>query len=260
MKSLFRFVARNLKRNVYRTILAATSVAIASLLVVILLGLVNGMVENMIRNSTKNETGHVRVVSKEYLKEISIFPVNYVVHQPEEIINYLLSYLKLSKRFQIITERIKFPVLLQVKGNNKTAFCIAGDINKEKQLLMLDKSIVEGKYLTGEKILLDGEKHYEIIIGKKLAEILELKVGDTFSVLLQGVDLGLHIPSFYVKGIFQTGLNTLDENVFMINVEDAKKILKTDGAVHEIFIMLKNYKEAQKVAYNNYPKTRITII
>lgn len=260
MKSLFRFVARNLKRNVYRTILAATSVAIASLLVVILLGLVNGMVENMIRNSTKNETGHVRIVSKEYLKEISIFPVNYVVHQPEEIINYLLSYLKLSKRFQIITERIKFPVLLQVKGNNKTAFCIAGDINKEKQLLMLDKSIVEGKYLTGEKILLDGEKHYEIIIGKKLAEILELKVGDTFSVLLQGVDLGLHIPSFYVKGIFQTGLNTLDENVFMINVEDAKKILKTDGAVHEIFIMLKNYKEAQKVAYNNYPKTRITII
>lgn len=246
MNPILKFVIRNLNRNKRRTILAATSVAISSMLVVVLLGLVDGMVENMIKNSTKNETGHVRIVSKEYLKNISSPDIRYLIYEAEEIIEKISNDKDLSKKIETITQRIKFPVLLQIKSKNKTALCISADKEKERQLLMLDKSIVEGRYLTGERILIKGKKYYEVILGKKLAEILELKVGDTFTIMIQGTDLSLHIPSFYVRGIFNTGLNMIDENIIMMNIEDAKKILKTNGGVQEIFIMLKNYKEAQE--------------
>ncbi|MCX7821085.1 MAG: FtsX-like permease family protein [Brevinematales bacterium] len=244
MSTLLKMAFRNIKRNKRRSLLAIISVGLALMLVVVLQGLVDGLIENMIKNSTKNETGHIRIMSEEYFKNIQYMPVQHLVYNPEEAINFLKSDKKIAGKIQLITQRMRFPVLLQYSGNNKSAIGIGGDIENEKALLMLDKSIVEGNYLTGNVVEKDGKKYREVIIGKKLAEILNLKVGDNFSLMLQGADLGIHIPRFYVVGIFKTGLNMLDENLFMINIEDAKKILKTDGGAGEILIMLKNHEEA----------------
>lgn len=248
MDSLFKMAIRNLKRNKKRSLLAIISVSLAIMLVVVLQGLVDGLVENMLKNSTKNETGHIRIMHKEYFKEIQSIPIQYIISDTQKVIDYILTDPIIKQKIELITERIKFPILLQHKANNKTAICIAGDIEKEKSLLMLDKFIVEGRYLSGNIIKLNDKKYYEIIIGKKSADILGIKVGDTFTVMLQGTDLGIHIPSFYVIGIFNTGLNMIDENIFMLNINDAKKILKTNGGVQEIFIMLKRYKDAKKIS------------
>ncbi len=244
MSTIIKMAFRNIKRNKRRSILAVISVALSLMLVVVMHGLVDGLIENMIKNSTKNETGHIRIMSEEYFKNLQYMPVQHLVYTPDEVINFIKADKKIASKIELITERMRFPVLLQYSGNNKAAFGIGGDIENEKKLLMLDKSIIEGSYLTGNLIEKDGKKYREVIIGKKLADILSLKVGDDFSLMLQGADLGLHIPRFYVVGIFKTGLNMLDENLFMLGIDDAKKILKTDGGVQEILIMLKNYKEA----------------
>jgi len=248
MSTLIKMAFRNIKRNKRRSLLAIISVGLSIMLVVVLQGLVDGLVENIIKNSTKNETGHIRIMSAEYFKNINYMPVQHIVYNPEEVINFIANYPKLKEKINLITERIKFPVLLQYSGNNKTALGIGGDIEKEKSMLMLDKSIIEGNYLSGKVIEKEGKKYREVIIGKKMADIMGLKVGDSFSLMLSGADLGIHIPRFYVVGIFQTGLNMLDENLFMISIEDAKEVLKTSGGVQEILIMLKRYKEASWVA------------
>jgi putative ABC transport system permease protein len=248
MSTLTKMAFRNIKRNKRRSLLAIISVGLSIMLVVVLQGLGDGLVENIIKNSTKNETGHIRIMSAEYFKNINYMPVQHIVYNPEEVIKFIESDPKLKEKITLITERIKFPVLLQYSGNNKTALGIGGDIEKEKLMLMLDKSIIEGNYLSGKVIEKGGKKYREVIIGKKMADIMGLKVGDSFSLMLSGADLGIHIPRFYVVGIFQTGLNMLDENLFMISIEDAKEVLKTSGGVQEILIMLKRYKEAGWVA------------
>jgi putative ABC transport system permease protein len=248
MSTLTKMAFRNIKRNKRRSLLAIISVGLSIMLVVVLQGLVDGLVENIIKNSTKNETGHIRIMSAEYFKNINYMPVQHIVYNPEEVIKFIESDPKLKEKINLITERIKFPVLLQYSGNNKTALGVGGDIEKEKLMLMLDKSIIEGNYLSGKVIEKGGKKYREVIIGKKMADIMGLKVGDSFSLMLSGADLGIHIPRFYVAGIFQTGLNMLDENLFMISIEDAKEVLKTSGGVQEILIMLKRYKEAGWVA------------
>lgn len=248
MIMLIKMAFRNIKRNKRRSFLAVLSVGLALMLVIILQGLVDGLVENMIKNSTKNETGHIRLMNQEYFKNIQYNSLQHIIYNPDNLINFIKIDKYLSNKIQIITERIKFPVLLQYSGNNKSAIGIAGNIENEKLLLMLDKSIIDGSYLSGNIIKKNGKKYREVIIGQKLAEILELKVGDDFSLMLQGSDLGIHIPRFIVKGIFKTGLNMIDENIFMINIEDAKSILKTDGGVQEILIMLNNFKESFSVS------------
>ncbi|MCS7231073.1 MAG: FtsX-like permease family protein [Elusimicrobiota bacterium] len=247
IKKFFDIVFRNIKRNKRRTLLAVISVSLAVMFVVILQGLVDGMVENIIKNSTKNETGHIRITSKEYLRNIQSPSLQHLIYNPQEVINYILSDKNLSKQIKLVTERIKFFVILRYQNFNKTALCIAGDIEKEKELLMLNKSIIEGEYLTKKSAKKGNRVYREVIIGEKLAKIMNLKVGDTFSLMLQRVDFSIKIPSFYVRGIFKTGLNMLDENVFMMNIEDAKDLLNTDDAICEILLMLKKYHKAEEL-------------
>ncbi len=247
-EKIIQMAVRNIKRNKRRTVLSIISVGLSIMLVVVLQGLVDGLVENIIKNSIKNETGHIRITTKKYFEEINSPSSQQIVYNPESVLGYILSDVNVSMKIEFVTERIKFPVLLQYSGNNKTAVCIAGDSEKEKKLLMLDKSIIEGEYLRNKLVVKGNKKYREIIIGKKLAKMLNLKVGDTFPLMLSGIDFGVRIPSFYVRGIFETGLNMFDENVFMMNIEDAKYVLRTNGGVHEILIMIKKYKEAEKVA------------
>ncbi|MCX7715995.1 MAG: hypothetical protein N2Z73_01095, partial [Endomicrobia bacterium] len=185
MKKLFEIALRNIKRNKRRTFLAIVSVGLAVMFVVILQGLIDGMVENIVINSTKNETGHIRITTKEYLNNIDTPSIQHLVYNPKEIMEYILSDKIISTQIRLITQRIKFPVILQYRGNYKTALCIAGDIKKEKDLLMLDKAIVKGEYLSGRIMKKNGKVFREIIIGEKLAEILQLKIGDGFSLMLQ---------------------------------------------------------------------------
>lgn len=139
-------------------------------------------------------------------------------------------------------------MLLQYEGNNKAAFGLGGDYQVEKNLLFLEKAIISGRYLSGKVVEKKNHKYREVIIGKKMADILKIGVGDTFSVMLQGSDYGIRIPRFLVVGIFQTGLNMMDENIFQMDIKDAMEILRTDGGVQEILVFLKDYKKAPALA------------
>lgn len=245
---LLKMAFRNIKRNKRRSLLAIISVSIALMAVVILQGLVDGMMDNIIRNSTKNETGHIRIANKKFLDNTEYMPLYYLVNNPSEVVKKIESIPEVSRNIVLITERFKFPILVDFMGNNKVGLCFAGDIVKEKELLMLNKSIVEGRYLSGEVIAEKNINYREVIVGKKVAETLGFKVGDSFSLLIQGSDFGIHIPKFKVVGIFFTGLNVLDDNVFMISLKDAKEILGAGDGAQEIILMLKNYKDAGWIA------------
>lgn len=245
---ILKMAFRNIRRNSRRSVLACVSVGIALMAVVVLQGLVDGMMDNIIRNSTKNDTGHIRIATKEYFENIEYMPVYYTINNPDRVIDLVTNIPEVRRQIVLITERFRFPVLIEFGGNNKVGMCFGGDIEKEKELLMLNKSIVEGRYLSGKTIEENGTKYREIIIGKKMAEVLGIKVGDSFSLMLQGSDLGIHIPRFRVVGIFSTGLNILDDNIFMVSLNDAKEILGADGRSQEIIIMLKNYNQARKLS------------
>lgn len=173
-------------------------------------------------------------------------PIDANIENPSELIAYLKSDPALQQEIDIITERIFFGVLLQYEGNNKAVIAFGGDPAQEKKMLMLDRSIVDGQYLSESGNA--NPKEREILVGQKVADVLKLKVGDTFKVLVSGSDYSLHIPTLKVAGIFRTGLNALDDNTFQISLQDAQKILNTGGGSQQILIMLKDYQKADKVA------------
>jgi len=239
MKWIFDMAMRNLRRNKRRTVLAVTSIALSVTLMTFMGGFTQGVLNNMVKNITKNETGHIRITTKGFEDRSRFMPVDELIANPAEIIAAIKASADLSESVETIAERILFGTLLSNGPNAKAAFGFAGDPETEKGLLNLNRSIAEGSYLSGSG---------ETIIGKKLAADLDLKVGGSLRVVTQGADYGLHLKRFKIAGIFSTGLNQLDGGAFQIPVSDAKELLRTDGGVQQIVLMLKDYRKAEETA------------
>ncbi len=240
MLYILKMAFRNISRNRRRSILAFTSVALAIAGVTFFRGMVGGIIESIVKNSTKNETGHVQITTKKFTEKARFFPVTENIAEPDKIVEAIRSDPEVAQQLSMVTERIDFGVLLSNKGHNKTAVGLAGDPETEKQLLMLNNSVRPGgRYIQGER---------ETIVGAKIAQALKLDVGDTLKVMTQGADYALHLRKFTVVGIFETGLNILDDRFFQISLDDAKKLLHTGGATQQILIMLKDYRKADAIA------------
>ena len=239
MKWLIDLAIRNIKRNKRRTILAISSITLSVALAIFLNGFINGMLDNLVKNVTKNETGHIRISTKEFAERYRFMPVDEIIYNPQIIKSIINNIPELKKEIIIITERITFGTLLSNGPNSISAIGIAGDPETEKELLNLNRSIIEGRYI---------ENNNEVIIGKKAAASLNLNLGDSLGILTQGTDYSLRFKNFKIVGFFETGLKQLDETFFQIPLVDVKTFLRADNGAQQILIMMRDYTKAFKTA------------
>lgn len=239
MKYIIKLALRNIWRNKRRSILAITSVFFAVMLIMYLQGMMGGMMGAMTKNSMKNDTGHIRITTIGFEERSRFIPVDENVYEPDKIIEKINSDKKINSKISLICKRIQFGVLLNKNGQNKQALAMAGDPEKEKDMLMLQKSIIKGRYIKKER---------DTIVGEKIAKALKLNLNDKLKVVTEGSDGSLRLRKFNIVGIFKTGMNVLDDMVFQIGLKDAMKMLRTGDSVQQIVIMLKDYKKADKVA------------
>lgn len=235
---LLSMALRNLGRNRRRTILAASSVAIAILLVVFMQGMVGGFLGSIVKNYTKNEVGHVNIVTDEYRERERFSPVDAAIPDSGAVIRALEGAPGLEGA--AFAERIRFGVILSAGASSKAALGIAGDPAAEKGLLMLDRNVLEGgRYIEGPG---------ETILGEALARDLGLGVGDTLKVLTERADYGMGFKKFRVVGLFRTRVNTLDNAVFQIGLDDARSLLAMGDGAQQVLAMLPDYRDADEAA------------
>ena len=239
MNWILDMARRNIKRNKRRTILAASSIALAVMLMTFLGGLVSGILDNMVRNLTRSDMGHVRIVTSGFVSRSRFMPVDELVPDPDAIMAAIRAIPDLPGKLVVTTDRIMFGTLLSNGPNTKAAVGFAGDPEKESGLMDLDRSIVEGRYLSGPG---------ETILGQKLATDLGFKVGGSMLVVTQGADYGLHVKRFNVVGLFASGLNQLDGSFFQVPISDARSFLRTAGGSQQVLVMLDDYRKADAAA------------
>jgi putative ABC transport system permease protein len=166
-------------------------------------------------------------------------PVDELVPDPDAVMAAIEGIPDLPGKLVTVTERLMFGTLLSNGPSTKAAVGFAGDAAREAGLMDLDRSIVEGRYISGSG---------ETILGRKLAGDLGFKVGGSMLVVTQGADFGLHIKRFNIVGLFATGLNQLDGTFFQVPIADAKAFLRTDGGSQQVLVMLDDYRKAGKAA------------
>jgi putative ABC transport system permease protein len=236
---LVRMAVRNLWRNKRRSLLAMVSVFLSVMAITVMHGMAGAFTDSLVKTLTRSETGHVRITTREFAAKARFFPVTENIKDPRAVQRAIETDPAIARLVDFSAERISFGVLLNNKGNSKTAAALAGDPLVEQKMLYLQKSIAAGRYIQAAG---------ETIVGARLAGSLRLELGDQLRVVTQGADYGLHLKKFKVVGIFRTSINTLDDALFQIQLDDARELLRMGPAVQQLLVMLKDYRDAGQAA------------
>jgi putative ABC transport system permease protein len=232
--------ARNLGRNKRRSALAAVSVFLSITLIVSLDGLMNGFLESMVRNYTKNDSGHVNVTTEDYRARSRFMPVSASIADSGAVARAIRAIPDLPGGLALVTERVRFGVVLSSESGSKGALCMAGDPETERGLLMLDRALLPGsRYL---------EKPGDAIVGAALAEDLGLGVGDYLKIVTQRADYGLGFKKLRISGLFSSGVSSMDDTLFQIGLADARELLGLEAGASQVLVMLADYGEADRAA------------
>lgn len=231
---IFTMAWRNIWRHKARSLVIMTSIALGLFAGIAVLALYEGMMAGRIRTVIDEETGHIQMHHPEFSNE---FEPRYVIHQSDEII----------QKIKTIPEIIQINKRTLVNGMLSTPTGTAGvqvigiDTSTEYTFSSLKNKIKEGKEFLAHK------KH-QVIIGKKLAKKMKLRVGSKLVLMFNDTTNNLVSSAFRVAAIYQSSNAPLDERLVYVSGNELSSLVGLPGQIHQIGFKLKEDDDVDRIA------------
>ena len=101
---------------------------------------------------------------------------------------------------------------------------------EEKTVTNLYEKVEEGNYFTENK-------RNPVLMSKKLADKLKVKLGSKVVITLQDINNNIISGAFRIVGLFDTHDNIFDESNIFVKYDDLARLMNMpEGAAHEIAI------------------------
>ncbi|OQP66564.1 ABC transporter permease [Niastella vici] len=222
---------RNIWRNKARSIVIMLSVAIGLFAGIGVLALYKGMMKSRIRAVIDSEAGHLQIHHPDFKKD----------NHPAFILPDANALLKKVQSFPAV--KMAVPRTL-AQGMLVTTTGSAGvQINGVVPALEYSASQLKRKIIAGEGFH-EGKKN-EIVIGKKLADKMKLKLGAKLVLTFTDTADNLVSSAFRVAGIYQSGNAPFDELNVYVSLTTLNEWLLTGNSFHQIAVILKNDDDLQ---------------
>lgn len=228
---IIRLAWRNLFRNTRRTILTCMLIGFSLTALILTDGMILGMTEVMVGGITHTLAGEAQVHKKGFLDN---FDVDKYLDDPGS----LFEIIEQDRSVAAYAPRIIVGGMIASTYNVTGGLIYGVDADRERDLSKISSAIIEGDYLTGSA--------REILIGKPMAELLEVGPGDRIVITASEVDTSeIAQELFRVSGIFEFGPREMDENFVFINLPVAQSFLAMENKVHEIAIRFRIADDAK---------------
>ena len=221
---LLTLAKRNLWRNKKRTSITLLLIACSVAAMMMTHGLIEGTKTSMVHSATRLFPGDGQVHLKDYhLSRDTELRFNYL-----EILNYLQQQLEVAA----ITPRIYERAMISSTSNALNIQMVAVEPKQETQVSKLADAIINGTMLKN-----NDKNSTDILIGSKLAEKLEVKLGDRVvlsaaKLLEEGSEISQGL--FRVSGIVQFNAQQMDKNWVYIPLARAQSMLGMENQAHEL--------------------------
>ncbi|MEJ2633846.1 MAG: ABC transporter permease [Calditrichia bacterium] len=220
---------RNIFRNKRRTVIAGTAIGIGLASLIFVDALVIGMEQNMVKSATASYLGEGQIHRKGYRQTQE---VELTVNKLDTV----AAELKNSDIVQHFTLRAMSFAMITSPANVNSINLVGINPGTEKYLSQIDEAITQGTYFTGDD-------PRDIVIGSKLAEILEAGVGDRVVVTVAQAGSGeLSQEMFRISGIFHFNIKEMDRGMAFVRLPKIQEMLALGNNVHEIALKFKDIK------------------
>lgn len=234
MKILLTLAWRNLWRNKRRSIITISSVLFAVLCAVMFYAMEKGTYERMIDTMVRYSYGYVQIQDVLYEDEPSMDNALLFDENVESALN------DLSDRIELYVPRIQNFALVATDQQTRGVMIMGIDPERESRLNNLTDDLVMGEFLT-----LNDEG---VVIAEGLANILNVTVGDTITLLGQGFQGATAAGRFHIKGVVNLRLPEMSRNVIYMSLPTAQWFYMAEDRLTALIVMPKNPKRSAQIA------------
>ncbi|RKU21979.1 hypothetical protein C6500_05380 [Candidatus Poribacteria bacterium] len=229
---LVKLAWRNIFRNKRRTIIAATAISIGLAALIFVDAFMIGMRENMIRTATASFLGEAQIHREGFRDEQE-------VSLTVQALGSVTESLAKEDNVAHFTQRTFASSMITSPANVSAINLVGIHPPTEKFLSLIDDAITEGVYF-------EGDNSRDIVIGAKLAEILETELGDRVVVTVAQAESGeLSQEMFRVSGIYRFVGEEMNSGMAFVRIGKAQEMLAIGNGVHEIAIKFTSVSYAQ---------------
>ena len=200
---------RSVFRNPRRSVITASATAFGLAAYLFLYAFADGFFEQMIQNSTRQLSGHVQVMKAGQAVDLS--PALRIVDSPA-----LLGQLRARPEVEAAAPRVVLRAMVANPGKSLPVELVGIAPEQERAVTELSGYMKQGTYVQ------PGEKG--IVIGQKLAEELNARLGDKLVITVQQAGGDLASGAQPIRGIYRTGSDLFDSEYAFIGIDAARRL------------------------------------
>jgi len=235
MKLEWRLAWRNVWRNPRRTGLTVAATVFAVALVVLSSALSTGMWDKIIDDTVGMASGHVTLTGPGYLEDRTL---EQFTHLDEP----LRSRLEEDPEIAGFAPRVNAFGLLSQADVTRGVMVMGLDPEIEKTVSSLPGRVKTGRFLRPK-----GSN--EIVLGERLAQILQVEVGDELLLYSVAYSLESAYDLFRVVGLMRLPSPALDRGLALISLADAQAFFVYGDRLSEIAIRVQDAGDSATLAY-----------
>lgn len=214
---------RNLWRQGRRSLITSSAMAVSVGLCMATICLNDGTYQQLFQLMVVQQLGHIQVHDPDY-------PGTRSLYETVEDADAVLAEIEGHDEVVAAAPKLNGFGLVGGADVSKGAQFIGIDPDRERNVTPIHDRVVDGEWLSGEA---EGS----ILLGHRLAEELEVGVGDEVVVVTQATDGSLGNLLYTVKGTFRTGNNQMDKGGAYLHLADFQSLWVLPDQVHEITLI-----------------------
>lgn len=228
---MIKFLFKGLMRDRSRSLFPILTVLIGVMLTVFIYNWINGVEFSFIDSSARFNTGHVKIMSRAFAREADQVPNDLALVGVRSLVD------KLQEEYPdlIWTPRIRFGGLLDIpdaQGETREQGPVMGlavDLlsagSAESGIFKLEEALVRGQTL---------QRAGEILISEDFARRLNVRPGDTATLISVTMQGSMAVANFTVAGTIRFGMEAMDRGAMIADIADIRAALDMEDAAGEI--------------------------
>lgn len=226
----FKLAYKNLYRQKLRTLVSIAAIAFAVMVVVFARGYIVGLVDSVFADHIHYDSGHIKIVDRQYHEEKRLMPLDFPVNgMGEEDLKGMMGSLEQLDDVEMVIPRIKFGSMISTEDELLTLSGWGVNPEKELEFTDIENFLVEGKMVRPGRL--------EVVMGTELLGDINKGVGDRVTILFNTAYNSLNGVTFEIVGRLESGLKMLDEQVFLLPLDQAQEKLYMEGEATELLLV-----------------------
>jgi ABC-type lipoprotein release transport system permease subunit len=236
IRKFWAIAYRDLIRNRRRSLLTLLAVALGMMVLIMMSGFIAGAISGGLRDNIRLNTGHLQLREDSYeVEKLSLLSRD-LLQDSEALVAQAEALKEVQSAAPVLWTS---GVLSTIRES--TGLKVTGIDPTDAFHAPVREGIVQGAYFTPEG-------RGELLLGKRLADDMNITVGQRVSLAVGNASGQPEEAVFRVVGLFNTGIPSYDQNTVIMPLARAQAFTGTGNRASSIIVMLDDQEDTEKVA------------